>query len=320
MEEKAKAPLPKSSRIAIFAMCSIGVASIVFSILSSINFAKSSPKAGLSNWMANCDDNVKLSSLSIPGSHDSGAKHSLADVAGICQDLSIKEQLEGGARFLDIRLKNYKGNLVVYHGEVNQDLSFDNVLDSVYSFLSSHPSETILLSVKEESKASGSSESFDSLMKKKKEKTPKYWTNDSSLGLLGDHRGGIILLSRYSGSSFGVNLYNGWEDMDSGEKENTFDIGTTHIQDFYKVSDIVDKKNEITSAFSFSSANESSLTLNFLSGYMTNGFPPSYSVSVASTIIPWAKETFSSYSSLGITITDFFSSEIGSLIVQRNAL
>lgn len=320
MPQTKKAPLSRSEKVSISLICSLGVASIVFSLLSFLDFSKSSPQAGLSSWMRNCGDNVDIASLSIPGSHDSGATHSLADVSGKCQDLSIKDQLEAGARFLDVRLKNYRGTLTVYHGAINQNLSYSSLLNTVCRFLDDHSSETILLSIKEEQAPEGNNESFDALLQKEKKKNEKYWKNDSSLGQLGDHRGGIILLSRYSGSSFGIPMFEGWANSMEGASSNTFDLGPCRVQDFYKVGKIEDKKAEIEASFAYSSSAHTSLPLNFLSGYLTFSFPPSYSVSVASSIIPWAKEKFASYSSLGVVITDFFSSDLGEKIVARNSL
>ena len=62
-------------------------------------------KADRSDWMAALDDAASLRSLTLPGTHDSGALHSIADVSGKCQTLSVKEQLKIGVRFLDIRLQ-----------------------------------------------------------------------------------------------------------------------------------------------------------------------------------------------------------------------
>ena len=56
-------------------------------------------------WMKELPDNTPLREMSIPGTHDSGALHSIGDVAGKCQDLSIADQLAIGVRFFDIRLQ-----------------------------------------------------------------------------------------------------------------------------------------------------------------------------------------------------------------------
>ena len=44
-----------------------------------------------SDWMADLPPDTPLSAVVIPGTHDSGALYSIADVAGKCQSLSISE-------------------------------------------------------------------------------------------------------------------------------------------------------------------------------------------------------------------------------------
>ena len=79
------------------------LASIIISIFAMVPISNIKES---SIWMSKVDDNKKIVELSIPGTHDSGATHSIFDVAGKCQDLSIKQQLKIGVRFFDIRLDN----------------------------------------------------------------------------------------------------------------------------------------------------------------------------------------------------------------------
>ena len=51
------------------------------------------------NWLNEVNDDLLITELSIPGTHDSGAMHSFLDVAGKCQDLTIRKQLAIGVRF-----------------------------------------------------------------------------------------------------------------------------------------------------------------------------------------------------------------------------
>lgn len=308
MKNRKKAAVIVSSLIGAFA--------IAFSVLSFVPFTNSAPDESLSSWMSSIDDSRSLNTISIPGTHDSAATHSLLDIAGKCQDLSISQQLEAGARFLDFRLVNYKGSLTLYHGSINQNLSFATALKSLYSFLNEHSTETILLSIKEEDDAIGDTSSFESLIQKEINKNSSYWITTTSYPTnLGKARGKIILLSRYSSSSIGVPLYEGWKDSLSKGTANTFDISSTHIQDYYKVSELTNKEKEISSAYTYSLTHSTSLTLNFLSGYLEKGFPPSYSVTVAKSINPWVKEI---KEGCGVSIMDFFSSDYGKLIVGWN--
>ena len=51
-------------------------------------------EADRSDWMRRLDDSASLNSITIPGTHDSGALHSIAEISGKCQSLSIEEQLK----------------------------------------------------------------------------------------------------------------------------------------------------------------------------------------------------------------------------------
>ena len=59
-----------------------------------------------SNWITPLDDDIYVSQLSIPGTHDSGTYYCegfLGSTSGRCQQLTIPEQLKMGIRFFDIR-------------------------------------------------------------------------------------------------------------------------------------------------------------------------------------------------------------------------
>ena len=104
-----------------------------------------SPKS----WMSFLKDETKISALSIPGTHDSGATS--GGSLGQCQSDDIKTQLEAGVRFLDIRVKAVNGVLKVYHGIVSMNLSFEeDIMDICKTFLAENPGETILMSIKNE--------------------------------------------------------------------------------------------------------------------------------------------------------------------------
>jgi 1-phosphatidylinositol phosphodiesterase len=109
--------------------------------------------------MATIDGDTNISTLSIPGTHNSAAFFKLAAPSVRCQGNSIYDQLNNGVRFLDIRLsKDYMSrgekvnNLIVVHGKFPVKLSgsykFKNVLKDVYSFLETNPTETVLISIK----------------------------------------------------------------------------------------------------------------------------------------------------------------------------
>jgi 1-phosphatidylinositol phosphodiesterase len=102
-----------------------------------------------SSWMKDIPDDTPVISLSIPGTHNSC---SVGGILGFTktQDLDLSDQLDGGIRFLDIRLSHYEDNLFVHHDVVYMGKCYGDVLAVCLSFLEEHPSETILMSVKDE--------------------------------------------------------------------------------------------------------------------------------------------------------------------------
>jgi 1-phosphatidylinositol phosphodiesterase len=101
------------------------------------------------SWMSDISDNVRVTALSIPGTHDSCSVDGPLGFAKT-QNLDLVEQLEAGIRFLDIRLAHYQDNLFAHHNAVHMRKSYADILDICSNFLDKHPTETVLMSVKEE--------------------------------------------------------------------------------------------------------------------------------------------------------------------------
>lgn len=99
--------------------------------------------------MRDIPDDTPVTALSIPGTHDSGCIGGPLGVAQT-QNLDLVHQLDAGIRFLDIRLAQYQDDLVVHHDVVCMGKTYTEVLDICAGFLKEHPSETILMSVKDE--------------------------------------------------------------------------------------------------------------------------------------------------------------------------
>ncbi|MFD5423769.1 phosphatidylinositol-specific phospholipase C [Streptomyces sp. NPDC127069] len=103
---------------------------------------------GPQDWMAALPDSTALQRMTIPGTHDSGAR--LGGLYVACQNTSIAEQLDSGIRFLDVRCRVTGGSFAIHHAAFFQNLMFGDVLVACAAFLSAHPSETVLMRVKQE--------------------------------------------------------------------------------------------------------------------------------------------------------------------------
>ena len=266
-------------------------------------------------WMSKVNDNTRLIDLSIPGTHDSGATHSIFDVAGKCQDLNISEQLRIGVRFFDLRIQLVNNDLNIVHGPVDQNLKFNTVLTKMKDFIKKHPSEFIIISLKKEADDVNSTLDFsETLVERINNQTDIISLAASLPTNVGEARGKIHIISR-ANINVGLPAYYGWRD------DTTFTLDNMYIQDNYCIDDVNEKINDIKATVDVSNhQTNDKLVLNFLSCYLDNSFPPSYAGTPANTINPW----FNSYIKendnykLGIVLCDFISEELAMNIYRRN--
>lgn len=261
---------------------------------------QSSQSNKYADWMASLDDNTTIREVNMPGSHDTTAFHSIANLSGQCQSLSLNDQLNLGVRFLDIRLVEDNKNLKAMHGFIDQNQSFSSISKTIESFIKKHPKEFLIMSIKEEVDPQDASLTFEETLKPYL--NSDIYLKDTSLPeKVGDVRGKIILLSRYKNSTIGIPAYEGWTDSDSFILPN--DI---YVQDTYKIISKEQKEEEIVKCF-----NEAghALKINFLSAYRTDQFPPSYSISAAKDINPWINKEIGKYHDRGIVLYDFINED-----------
>ncbi|MGH3921883.1 MAG: phosphatidylinositol-specific phospholipase C domain-containing protein, partial [Pseudonocardiaceae bacterium] len=98
-------------------------------------------------WMRDIPDEAPVTTLSIPGTHNSCSVYGPLGFAKT-QDLDLSDQLNAGIRFLDIRLAHYQNNVFVHHDVVHMGKNYADVLAICSSFLKEYPSEAVLMSVK----------------------------------------------------------------------------------------------------------------------------------------------------------------------------
>jgi len=179
----------------------------------------------LSSWMKHIDDNAPISALSIPGTHDSGARRSQEVNISKCQDLDFEQQLNRGIRFLDIRIDS---GLDINHGRWYQYENLYKVIEIIERFFQYNPTETVIMSIKQEGT---NSSDFASIVEKVINKKPDLWYLGSEIPRMGQVRGKIILFRRYSGSVMGIPM-SYWPD------NRTFTSGDVSVQDWYDIGGI----------------------------------------------------------------------------------
>lgn len=178
-------------------------------------------------WMKYVDDNKFLDELSIPGTHDSGScsvdndtepQTSLAK----CQQDYIPTQLLEGVRYFDIRLGKGE-NPGIDHGDcylLKKDGNYMHLSDVIgyfNTFLSENPKEALIMLVSR-GNDEATDESLTTAFANVMDKNPNLFYTSSRIPTLGEVRGKIVLLRRFtlagssvSGHTWGLDLTE-WDD------------------------------------------------------------------------------------------------------------
>ncbi|KAI0553302.1 phosphatidylinositol-specific phospholipase C [Xylaria curta] len=213
--------------------------------------------ANLACWMREIRDEYPLTALSMPGTHNSPTCH-VALPSVRCQAVGIREQLENGVRFLDVRVNVSQEDtaLTLVHSAFPISLTgnkyFKDLVDTIYNFLDANPSETIIMSVKREGTGRGTDQKLSKLLKEKFY-NEKRWYTEPRIPRLGEVRGRIILLRRHVNDE---SLNHEWGDRGWGLdgsawpdncEDGRVGSGIARVQDFYEVDQKtnIEKKIEL---------------------------------------------------------------------------
>ena len=306
-------------------------------------FAADSNEIASTDWMASVSDDMYLSSITIPGTHDSATAHIFPSFFLQCQSLDFDEQLEAGYRYLDIRIaldetedEGTKLKFIHNFGTCKKDDSFlqlfsetlylDDVLEDVYTFLDEHPTETVIFCVKAENGDDDLSvleNTFFDLLDQNASK----WYTENEIPTLGDVRGKIVLATRFDdvngeGESR-TGLHFSWSEqnnkeavVDTQEVTMITDTNQLWVQDRYKYN-VEMKWDAIVESLENCQAGDETFSLNFCStsgnGYA--GHPKKYARIINENLLNYELSSNTSY---GVIIVDFANEEVARHIYSSN--
>lgn len=273
------------------------------------------------DWMKYVNDNKKIFSLSIAGTHETCAR--VGGPLVQCQDWSVEEQLLNGVRYLDIRCRHIGDSFMIHHGSVYQQLTFGaGVRDVCINFLKAHPTEFIFMQIKEEYDSTGNTRTFEETMKTYINGNEQYFYLDENSPTLSQVRGKIVLLRRFSSTITPMGNYLQF-------KDNTIFTSITTIkaivQDCYNVPTLFDrgsKWNHFMSVMdqAIKNTDENVLFLNFASGSSAFCYPWSVADFMTPQIGNYIENT-QPKAYVGVIMFDYINSNYNNLIeilVRRN--
>lgn len=281
------------------------------------------------DWMSELPDDLLLSEVVIPGTHDSASYAPQLAFFSRCQDLSVREQLRAGFRFLDIRLAVSGDNMKLMHGFTScktsmfpfaSSLYLDDVLDQCSSFLDEHPTETILFAVKKE-RGDETADVFQSVLEGVFSEYASYLLKTDRIPTVGEARGKIILLLRYTAKASDIAAWMPfiWNEADYAHNFYSdpypADNGyyTLWVQDRYKL-DTEEKWETFTEVLNDISAGPEDIYLNYLStnGSPAYGHPYKYAKDLNSRLLSFDGSLD------GWVIVDFGTPSLSALIYKEN--
>lgn len=195
------------------------------------------------NWMSDIDDSLKLTELSLPGTHDSGA-YKTGGVSVETQSMSIEEQLNAGIRAFDLRVgKTPLCPLHIFHGATCQiDLSLAAVMNTIPHWLASHQTETVVIRLKKEYGEPAFAD-VKALLQ------ADYYYGGSSgetkeNPTLGELRGKMFIMKNGWASTDVIGPKNWLSSTCAGSSNSAAEILSRTCQDEYSLSDALDLKRK----------------------------------------------------------------------------
>jgi 1-phosphatidylinositol phosphodiesterase len=206
----------------------------------------------LESWMSKLKNETPLSALSIPGTHNSPTYHTALPSVR-CQAVNVKEQLNNGIRFLDIRVQPEKpedpskDGLILVHSAFPISLTgtkyFRGLMDHVFAFLDANPSETIIISLKREGVGKSTDQQLSKILHDHYANDPSSWFTENRIPTLGEVRKKVIIIRRFAldGSLRREKNGTGWcidaESWPDNCTDGMCSSGEIRVQDFYEVAE-----------------------------------------------------------------------------------
>lgn len=196
-------------------------------------------------WVDRISDNVSITDISIPGTHD--ASTWLAG-AGFdkCQNFDFTCQLDQGIRYFDMRVD---GSLKLRHGSiVSYDYTFTQALKDMISWLNDNPKEMIMIQVKDDADGSKVCSAISRMLSDNPDINRAIF-RENRFPKLGEIRGKLVMLRRFPldndavKSEWGINVRDGWPDDTFCAV--TIDGNNFYIEDrYFSINDAIHDTNK----------------------------------------------------------------------------
>ncbi|GAA94871.1 uncharacterized protein L969DRAFT_20169 [Mixia osmundae IAM 14324] len=195
------------------------------------------------DWLQHISDEISIAELCLPATHETLALYGFP--ISVCQTQALEQQLLEGIRFIDVRFAYVKKKrrhvhldekntqpreLLAYHGIQSQRLKAVDVLNLLVDFVEKHPSEFVIVSIKQENRAAGFEQAVMNLIAT----NSKRWFLERRIPTLREARGKLVLFSRFGQDPGGIQLPT-WPDNQPQAWRTFFDGRDVIVQDRYLI-------------------------------------------------------------------------------------
>ncbi len=311
---------------------------IISGMIPEVSYAKGAETKHSTEWMLEIPDDTFVSSVTIPGTHNSGAVNIFPGYFVQCQNQDIPTQLVNGFRYFDFHLAistdsdgkkrlnfangiwNARTKFNIFSGK----LYFDAVVEKIASFLKAHPSETVIIGVKKE-RSEDNAREFQQAVLDEINKQPELWYIKNRIPRIGEVRGKIIFARCYTDVTGAVDsgLNFNWTSQDSPEvvplpyEAHSINMKSTlWVQDRHKYN-LENKINAYRDTLTDAQAGGDDFVLNFLSTESTGLFshPKHFAKYLNSDLLEYKLSSNTSY---GVIAVDFANKDIAKHIYNSN--
>lgn len=258
---------------------------------------ESKPNAYNNQWMKEINNSKQITEMSIPGTHDSCALH--GGVLAQDQSWTILDQLYAGIRFLDMRCRVVEDVFFMYHGPIDQKISFSEVLDQFVQFLKENPSEWLMIRLKQEEKPILPKQDFLTIFSNYRKAYPNLFFLSENFPAISKLRSKVWVIQEDKLGLETKSFYSFINQDDYDLNSKSVDYKKAVIAEFLSIADEMSNEN---------------MVVNHCSGYGLLGKEPVYVAQKTNQVVFDSQNM----TKIGIIMMDFPGEELIKYIINKN--
>ncbi|MCF8127685.1 MAG: hypothetical protein K9N10_04155 [Deltaproteobacteria bacterium] len=223
---------------------------VLWGPLWTFNTASAAEYTTRNNWMKDLDDDLPITEITIPGTHDSAADYNHCYENSACRGViefvhtqtnNIQHQMEAGIRFFDVRLAYNSDNITYefHHGPYDLKQSIEDAIGWAQDFLAENPSEFLIWLVKQEH-SDADADAFWSELSLMFQGYPDLFFLERRIISVWEARGRVIVMARNYSSLYPQGFHVSWGNNTRYDQESDGEL-TYVAEDHYSLNTVTNE-------------------------------------------------------------------------------